>query len=419
MRNEFSAASLSSLAAVVLAISMTFSPFLLSVGMWLLTAAAVWHLYNTETGSAWQRLKVSWLHWWSRPEYVALSLLFWVVALSGLWSDTGAFWWERTRIRIPFLLLPWVFANLPRLNTAQLYEVPLRLCQSLVVLCAGVLLNFLSDPETILLGLSEGQPIPVPRSHIRFNLMLVVAVVSGGWLWSRHHYWTTPARRTWFGAAVLFLFLCIHFLAVRSGLIALYGALFFATFWWVIRTKNWWWGSVALSVIVALPLIAWMMLPSLQNRISYMQSDWEHYRSQTGGESYSDAERFVSLRVGYEIWKDHPIIGSGIGDLERETLSKTHALYPIYDETPKLPHNQFLYVLASTGFMGLLCSFLAWLYPWRFVRYRNNFLWVVFQVVICISFLVEYTLETSIGAAFYLFYQLWWMKMADENGSAT
>ena len=97
--------------------------------------------------------------------------------------------------------------------------------------------------------------------------------------------------------------------------------------------------------------------------------------------------------------------------------TETVALYPNYAEAPKMPHNQLVYILASTGIAGLLVSLAALLYPLFFRRYRAFYLYMAFQSIVFVSFLVEYTLETSIGAAFYLFYQIWWMLMAVQINS--
>ncbi len=35
--------------------------------------------------------------------------------------------------------------------------------------------------------------------------------------------------------------------------------------------------------------------------------------------------------------------------------------------------------------------------------------------MVLVSFLVEYTIETAMGVAWYLFYMLWFMKMTDKN----
>jgi O-antigen ligase len=275
------------------------------------------------------------------------------------------------------------------------------------------LTNFALDPETILKGLQEGQPVPAPRHHIRYSLMLVVALLAGGWLWTQKNYWSTRTERLVFGALLLFLGISLHLLTVRSALVAFYLALLFTLlrYWW--QSKNWKLGLLGLCLLVLAPLIAVTQVKSVQNRLAYMRYDWEHFRSAKGGENYSDAERFVSLEVGVRLWLEQPLLGVGMGDLERETQKMTDRIHPEYSETPKLPHNQIIYILAGTGLLGLLLSMWAWLYPLWFKTYRRSYLFMVFQVVVLVSFLVEYTFETSIGTAFCLFYQLWTMKMAE------
>jgi O-antigen ligase len=244
---------------------------------------------------------------------------------------------------------------------------------------------------------------------------LVVGIVSGGWLWSKPAYWTTAWERRIFGLIVVFLFIAIHIFSVRSALIALYTALGFTVARYLYLTRQWKVGLLALVLLAAVPIVAINTVDSLKQRLAYMLYDWQHFRSAGGGENYSDSERFVSLEVGARIWADHRWLGVGVGDLEKATLAKTQEIYPTYAETPKLPHNQFIYIMAATGILGLLLSLWALLSAVRHRRYRGFYLFAVFQTIVFISFLVEYTLETAIGAAFYLFYQLWWMHMADGN----
>lgn len=407
------------IAAIILALSMTFSPFLLSVGIWMLVAVALWEssrIVHERDGhiTGKQVLLFSWQRLVENRAYLALTALFWVVCLSLLWSSDLSFGLARLRIRIPFLVLPWALANLPRLTVRQYTSVIVVLVVVLVLLCIGVWINYSFDKETVLSGLGEGQPIPVPRHHIRFSLMMVVAIISGGWLFSKKGFWPSKMERWFFGAALVFLLLFLHFLSVRSAIIALYAATFFTVVRFLYLTKRWKVGLIALVFLILTPVIALRTVESLQQRVAYMIYDWQHYKSQAGGESYSDSERFVSLYVGWSIWKSHPWLGSGVGDLEEESRRMTEQLYQEYSETPKLPHNQFIYILASTGLFGFAISMFAFLYALFDRVYRNTFLFLAFQVVVFVSFLVEYTIETSIGAAFYLFYQLWFMKMSRE-----
>jgi O-antigen ligase len=407
-------------AASVLAVSMTNSPFLLSIGMWLLVAAALWEAWLHCADSIGARpgigrvLLYTWHRFVAFPHYWVFSMLFLTVALSGLWSEDFNFWLERTRIRIPFVVLPWAMANLPQLSWRQYCAVPSILVASLVLICIGVGVNFWLDPETILWGLREGQPVPVPRHHIRFSLILTIGVLAGGWLWSKGFYWKYPVERHLVPAAVIFLFVFIHFLSVRSGLVALYAALLFTVVRFIHKTRLWRWAVLAGAVVITIPIIAVTTMPSLQQRIAYMRHDWNSYKT-TGGENYSDSERFVSLHVGAQIGLDHPLIGIGMGDLETATANYTRKLYPAYRETPKMPHNQFVFIWAGLGAIGFLLSCWALFYHTVQQKYYRFYPFIIFQVVVLISFLVEYTLETAIGAAFYVFYQLWWMKMAEMD----
>lgn len=407
-------------AAILLVVSMTFSPFLLSVGIWSCVVVALWEaavrvFARDGRVTVKQTLLFSWKRFYADRAFFVLSLLFWVVCLSLLWSTDLSFGLARIRVRIPFVVLPWALANFPNYSLRHYTLLIMVMTATLILLCLGVWLNFLFESETILAGLGEGQPIPVPRNHIRFSLVIVTILLSGGWVFSKKAYWPNKTERWIFGAALLFLFVFLHFLSVRSAIIAFYGATFFTVFRFLKLTQRWKVGVVALLFLILTPIIALRTVESLQQRVAYMIYDWQHYKSSKGGENYSDSERFVSLYVGWSIWMEQPLLGTGVGDLEKETLAVTERLYQQYSETPKLPHNQFIYILASTGIVGLVLSLVAFLYPVSVRKYRRHYLFMSFQVVVFVSFLVEYTLETSIGAAFFLFYQLWFMKMASAQ----
>lgn len=411
--------------AVLLVVSMTFSPFLLSMSMWGLVAVAWWKAAEslstkTPEGSlrqpaVWARaLLLSVRNLLQRPEYALFALLLLAPAISGLWSDDQAYWIERTRVRLPFLILPWAFVNLPVLSTRQHRLVLQVLVWTMAVLCVGVGINFALHADTILFGLSEGRPIPVPRHHIRFNLMVATAIIAGGWLWQQNWRKPLPVNQKILATLVVFLFLFIHVLSVRSGLAALYAALVFTVLRFTWRTRRWGMGLAVLAALIAIPLIALNTVPSLKQRVSYMKYDWQHYRSDEG-ESYSDAERWISLKTGWLMWQQNPLLGVGAGDLPRETERLTAEYFPKYLETPKLPHNQFLYILAGTGLIGLVLSMVSFCYPIFLDRYRRFYLFAAFQVMVFMSFLVEYTIETAMGVAWYLFYTLWFMKMMSDE----
>lgn len=403
--------------ACLLVVSMTFSPFLLSISMWGFVAAAFWNCALDRRGgdlrspSTWFHiLAESFRNLFRQPSLALMVLLLVAPALSFFWSTDHGYWLERTRVRLPFLVLPWAFANLPRLPRRQTQLVLYVLVWALTVICVGAAINLALHLQDVVAGIGRGNPVPVPRSHIRFSLILATGIVAGGWLWLQGFYWRWRWERWALGVALVFLFLFLHVLSVRSGIIGLYAVLLFSVGRYVWRTRRWGIGLVALTIMTAAPLAAWQ-LPVFRQRVYYMLWDWQQYQ-QNIGSGYSDSERLVSLRVGWQLWQENPLFGVGAGDLPAEVQRVVDERFNDYGDAPKLPHNQFLYIMASTGLFGLALSLFAFFAPLAARRQRQFYLFAAFQVLAFTSFLVEYTIETAIGVAFYLFYTLWFMMMA-------
>lgn len=415
--------------AMLLVVSMMLSPFLLSISMWGLVGAALWHTAQTlrQTGqlqhlnraqAALKILSHSFRLFFQQRAAVVMTILLLVPALSFFWSTNHDFWLERTRVRIPFFVLPWAFVNLPNLSKRQYRSVLYVLVWTVLLICIGVGINFLLHTDEILANLGMGQPVPVPRNHIRFNLILATAILVGGWLWEQRYVWRYPWERKLLLVAVLLMFVFIHVLSVRSGIVTLYAALLFSVFRFVVRTRRWKAGLITLFIIVVTPVLAVLSIPSLQQRLAYMAWDWKQYQS-NDGDDYSDSERWVSFSAGIQLWRENPLLGVGTGDLPMEIQRVVNNRFPKYTLEPKLPHNQFIYILAGTGLIGLLLSMLAFLWPIATGGRRHFYLFATFQIILLISFLVEYTIETSIGVAYYLFYLFWFGKMAEVERKTT
>lgn len=404
--------------AVLLVASLPLSPFLLSISMWGLVFSAFAEQFRLLPASVpegalprlWRVLVRSFGNLFRQRSLAIFLLLLAVPAVSGLWSEDHSYWLERTRVRLPFLVLPWAFANLPPLSARQSRLVLYGLVWTMAVLCLGVGIRVLADYDAILQALQKGQAIPVPRNHIRFSLLLATSIVTGGYLWREGFVWRFAWERRLLAASIIFQFLFIHFLSVRSGLAALYSALLFSLGYFIWHTRRWGLGLALLAGLTLLPWLAVKTMPSLSQKVAYTVYDWQQY-IQDKGQNYSDAERWVSIQTGWLIWKQHPLLGAGAGDLPRETADQVREHFPKYALTPKLPHNQFLYILAGTGLLGLAFSLLAFLYPVVSQLNQRHYLFMVFQIMVFLSFLVEYTIETAMGVAWYLFFTLWFQRL--------
>jgi O-antigen ligase len=406
-----------------LLIGLIFSPFVLSLGIWGLAIAAVWNLWLSNASQSDNYrfnfsifvniVKTGVVNFYRNKVGFALGLLFFVVLISGLWSSELGYWLDRVRVRIPFLVLPFAFANLTDLSKKHLIGVLYFLSLLMFGTCLFLAARFFINYEAYMELLRVGQSVPVPRNHIRFNLILATTIVVTAWLRSQdfrfRYRWEVILQ--W--VILIFLFGFIHILAVRSGLVALYGAIFIGLLWFVLHSKRWFLGLGALLIFSVIPIIALQKVPSFKQKMAYMRWDYGQYL-ETKGMGYSDSERIISLKAGWQLFKQHPILGIGTGDLEVEMNRQVKLDFPEYKEAVKLPHNQFAYFLTATGLLGLLVSLFAIYRPMLEARNRNFFLFAVFQWIVFASFLVEYTLETSIGAVFFLFFQLLFMKLSEK-----
>jgi len=71
-----------------------------------------------------------------------------------------------------------------------------------------------------------------------------------------------------------------------------------------------------------------------------------------------------------------------------------------------MPHNQFLFVLAGVGILGLSLFLLALLIP-LFYRsaYRHPFFLGFYLIFLC-AFMVEHTIENAVGVGSFLLFLL-------------
>jgi O-antigen ligase len=162
------------------------------------------------------------------------------------------------------------------------------------------------------------------------------------------------------------------------------------------------WGSVALVFIIAAPYTAYHFIPSLQNKVAYMHYDMTQYAK---GEvnNLSDGVRLISMKGGLEVAKQNLWLGVGSGDLKTEMNRFYNAAYPQLAEVDrKLPHNQLIWTLTTTGIVGLALFLFAFAFPLFANGNFKHWLLLVLHLILFSSFFTEATLEEQIGTGFYL-----------------
>ncbi|MEM9545256.1 MAG: O-antigen ligase family protein [Bacteroidota bacterium] len=333
--------------------------------------------------------------------FAGLSLVFIAVVLSGINSADQQQWLLQVKLKLPFLILPFAFFVFRPWIDEKLHKwVHYVFIATAFLSTFDVIFTFLTDKETIIEGLGKGKSIPTPLDHIHYSIMVAYAVVASSIL----AIVVSNNRKKWalfLTSAYLFAFL--HFLSVRTGLALAYAGILLTLIWFVATNKKYLLGLGVAAFLVAIPFVAYQTVAPFKKKINYMMWDLKQYKKGKGN-SYSDSERLMSYEISFELIKESPIYGHGIGDLSPIMTERHKEKYGQKDKYI-YPHNQYLYILTSMGIVGAFFFFYGLFTPLLYSNNRNIFLATIF-VLMLISFLVENTIQRAVITGFFLFFIL-------------
>ena len=344
--------------------------------------------------------------YFQQRQIAVISVFFWIVFLSGFYSEDKASWLNWVRIKLPYLALPLAFASIKKLDERKFVTILYGFIFTLFISVAVVIINYLLNYDTITESFLRGNAIPMPFSHIRYTLMVAFAFFCCWYLMEKREILFTGYEKMIQFFLLFFFFIALHILSVRSSLLALYLGIFFMLIRLVVIQKKYVIGLSALLVFVLTPYGAYKLIPSLQNKIAYMKYDYNTFRS---GEvkNLSDGVRLLSMQGGIEIAKQNLFFGVGAGDLKIEMNKFYNKQYPQLEKGDrKLPHNQLIWTLATTGVVGLALFLFVFSFPLVVTGTQKNWLLVVLHLILFSSFFTEATLEEQIGTGFYLTFLL-------------
>lgn len=134
---------------------------------------------------------------------------------------------------------------------------------------------------------------------------------------------------------------------------------------------------------------------------------WEMDSYSKGGNpsGNSAAMRIELWKNGWAIFRDHPIIGVGTGDVQNEFRNYFEKRNSVIEERFRhlRTHNQYLTIAFTFGILGLCVFIFAFLYPLFSSRFYD-YLFISMFIISAASMINEDTLETQQGASFFAFF---------------
>lgn len=379
--------------AIVFVISLFYSRFMVSFCMIVFSIFAI---YET----------LKWPHFSFRAfikdkAFSGLCLVFIAILLSGFNSADHQQWLFQIRLKLPFLFLPFAFFVFrPWIDHKFHRWIHLAFIATAFLSTFHVIGNFWFDKETIIHGLGKGKSIPTPLDHIHYSIMVAYAVVSSAIL----AILSTDKKYKWTLFVVsAYLFGFMHFLSVRTGFVLSYAGIGLTLTWYVFKNKNYLLGLGIAAFLITIPFIAFKTIEPFRKKINYMFWDLAQFKKGKG-QNYSDSERLMSYDISFDLIKESPYVGHGIGDLRPIMTEKHKAKYGQKDKYI-YPHNQYLYILTCLGILGGALFFFGLLSPLIYTNDRNIFLVAIF-ILMLLSFLVENTIQRAVITGFFLFFIL-------------
>lgn len=379
--------------ALVFVISLFYSRFMVSFCMIAFTVLAIIEAQKEGAFSIRSFIK--------DKAFAGLLLVFIAILLSGINSSDHQQWLLQIKLKLPFLFLPFAFYIFKPWIDQKFHKwIHLAFIATAFFSSFHVIGMFLMDREAIIDGIGRGKSIPTPLDHIHYSIMVSYAVVSSAILAllesNKKYQWTL-----FLVSAYLFGFM--HFLSVRTGLVLSYAGIVVILIWYVSSRKKYLLGLGIAAILTAIPFLTYNTVAPFKKKINYMFWDLSQYKKGKGN-SYSDSERLMSYAISFDLIKESPFVGHGIGDLRPIMMERHKEKYGQKDKYI-YPHNQYLYILTCMGIFGALLFFYGLFSPIIYSSNRNIFLLALFILMI-ISFLVENTIQRAVITGFFLFFIL-------------
>lgn len=233
--------------------------------------------------------------------------------------------------------------------------------------------------------------------------------------------------RSGFLIAVVWLLFILFMLASRAAMLGLLLVFFGYVSYHILRKKKYMEGILIILSLLVGAVILSKLFPKTLNRFQGTTETNFQFENQNVENHFNAAydeskwngtnTRLAIWNCAIEIWKDSPILGTGIGDRTADLKKKYEEKKFWYAfNTNKNTHNQYLDILISMGITGLiLFMLLFFIYPiYSFIKQKQSLAIIVFMLL-AICLITENMFDRYQGIIFIPFILSLVSKIVDEK----
>ncbi|RDC64806.1 O-antigen ligase family protein [Adhaeribacter pallidiroseus] len=327
--------------------------------------------------------------------------------LSTLYTQNWGQWRYYVTQYLPFLTIPVAWGLLPGLRPKQKYALLLLFVLLVALLSVGTVIHYFLHRAEINAMISHSQnPTSINGiSHIYFGVLMALAIFFGIHIYQSSIVIQHKAEKTILLVCVGLTFLCLHIMAFRTGLMALYVAMLVYLFVIIRNYKQYVLGSALLALMVLIPIGAYFTLESVRLRVANTQYDIARYLHHEDINYYSISQRLAAWETALTLIERNWLLGVAPADVKVE-LDRQYAVkdFGLKKENQIGLHNQYLNFLVSMGVGGLILLLYTFLYPFIKCNWQQNLESTAFLIIIATAMLVESFFQRQIGLNTFVFF---------------
>jgi O-antigen ligase len=334
------------------------------------------------------------------------SNIFWVLIslfllhlLGLLYTSNFTYALKDLKIKLPIFFLPIVFIASPSLSIKEFRSILKVLLITALLSSIYGMYYYLRYFQVTFFELREMSQF---ISHIRLSLLNTIAAFAAFYLLAKNNWRKFSYTNLYYLMAGIWLFIFNGIMGARMGLVVFFILLLLGSIFLVIRHKKIWLAAVLLGLMIALPILSYLTLPSIKMRTHEVVYELQSYQLNQDPNGKSIAQRFVYWNIAWDIFKTAPVMGIGTGDVA-DAFNSYYLANPnlLQQQYQHRAHNQWLTILLTFGILGLILFMLVVFYPLFYKRKYLDYFYIVFFIAFALSLLTEDTLETQAGVTFY------------------
>jgi hypothetical protein len=337
---------------------------------------------------------------------VALSFLFIIPLISGIWSSNKTEWLHILQVKLPFILLPFSFSGKWKMNNHHWNIIGSFFIALTFAACCISTLFYLQNMQEVHAAYLKAKVLPTSfdNDHVRFSLAIAIAFFVCLFKLQKN---ISRKENFILASLALLFFVYLHLLSARTGLVAAYFIFIaFSIKLLLNKTRR----LFLLPALLIVPALSFFVFPTFQNRIKFLVYDFSYYKSNHYLPGATDGNRILSIKAGSDILLKNPF-GVGAGDIWDETIEWYFENIPDILPTDQLyPSSEWLMYGTMMGWLGIIGFSIILFYPLFIKMNRFRFEWILLNLVLISSIVFDTGLGTQYGIFLHLISLLLWWK---------